>query len=434
MNRQEYLDQVCSLIRFEAVRPQVRKELESHLDEVIEELKSGGKGPQEAAQEAMLRLGPAEQLGQELDRTHRPRFEWSILLITGVLTSLGLLALYGIQSRGLSQTGLSYFNISIISTIMGSLLLLGLSLWDYYKLRPASGKLYGAVIFICILSLFIDATQKRPYLSSDFMPVNLIIATPFLFLVALAGIFSRPGWQWNTRGWGKALILLLIPLCFYFLNASFPACILFVGVSLALVRFSGANWKQTAGLAAIVFSPIIMLFAKPYRLERLTAFLHPGSDSGGQGYVYIQLHSALANVNFFGSSTTSLFHIPNLHDNFIFAYVVCTFGWLVGALVVGLAFALIYRLFKAADSVKDSYGRLLVQGAGFIMTFEFSWNLLMTFGFLPILNIPLPFISFGSSIIFSQMLLLGLVMSAYRRRILEREEDSPLKPVEYDSI
>ncbi|HWP97593.1 MAG TPA: FtsW/RodA/SpoVE family cell cycle protein [Syntrophomonadaceae bacterium] len=425
MNLQEYLDQVCSLIRFREIRPQVRKELESHLDEIIEESLQKGKGQQEAEEEALRRMGPAQQLGQELDQAHRPRFEWSLILISGIFTALGLFTLYSIQSHGLLRSDQPYLSTSLVSTAVGALMLLSLSFWDYAHLRRASGKLYAAAIALLFLSLFTHPQGRGYGIIITFVPVNFIPATPFLLLVSVAGIFSRPSWRWKAREWGKALGLLLIPILFYCLNPSFPSIILFVGGFLTLVRFSGANWKQTLGLAVVVPFITMMFFNKSYQWERLTVFLHPWSNPKGMGYNNIQLHNALYHAKLHGQGAIPLDRIPNFHTDFIFAYLVNAFGWLLGVLVLGLVFLLIIRLFKAAYTIKDYYGRLLSLGSAVMIMMEFAWNLLMTFGLLPIIDIPLPFISYGGTLFISQMLLLGLVMSAYRRRDLEREGDCP---------
>ncbi|RYD05768.1 hypothetical protein N752_07700 [Desulforamulus aquiferis] len=83
-------------------------------------------------------------------------------------------------------------------------------------------------------------------------------------------------------------------------------------------------------------------------------------------------------------------NLPEFHTDLVFSYLVYTFGWVVGAVVIISALALLIIMASVAKQVKDSYGFLLVSGLTSILALHFIWNIFMTVGFAPISGINLP--------------------------------------------
>ncbi|MPM22627.1 putative peptidoglycan glycosyltransferase FtsW [bioreactor metagenome] len=108
--------------------------------------------------------------------------------------------------------------------------------------------------------------------------------------------------------------------------------------------------------------------------------------------------------------------IPNLHTDFIFTYIVYTFGWVAAAVLITLIVAFILKIINVAKTTKNPYGKLIVSGFIAILTTEFLLNIGMNFGIAPIMGISLPFMSFGGSQLLINMTIVGLILSVYRRK------------------
>jgi hypothetical protein len=93
----QFLDSVCRHVRAKQLHGDIKDELVAHLDELVEENLDSGKSEKEAVNLAVARMGEPEQIGRELDHTHRPRTDWGMLLLIAILSGLGLLAMYNVQ-------------------------------------------------------------------------------------------------------------------------------------------------------------------------------------------------------------------------------------------------------------------------------------------------------------------------------------------------
>ncbi|EQB89536.1 cell division protein FtsW (lipid II flippase) [Clostridium punense] len=110
--------------------------------------------------------------------------------------------------------------------------------------------------------------------------------------------------------------------------------------------------------------------------------------------------------------------IPNLHTDFLFTYIVYTFGWIAAAILITLIVVFILKIITVAKVTKNAYGKLIVSGFIAVLTTEFLLNIGMNFGIAPIVGISLPFMSFWCSQLLINMTIVGLILSVYRRKDL----------------
>ncbi|ABO48861.1 peptidoglycan biosynthesis protein, FtsW/RodA/SpoVE family [Desulforamulus reducens MI-1] len=163
---------------------------------------------------------------------------------------------------------------------------------------------------------------------------------------------------------------------------------------------------------------VFALFQESYRLNRLLTFINPHNDPMGSGYIYIQSIEAIKSAGLWGQGFTFSGNLPEIHTDLIFSYMVYTFGWVAGAIVIMLALALIAIMTGVFRQIKDKFGKLLVAGLTSILGLHFLCNILMTVGFAPISGISLPFFSYGGSQTVINMAMMGVVLSIYRRKNL----------------
>ncbi len=170
-----------------------------------------------------------------------------------------------------------------------------------------------------------------------------------------------------------------------------------------------------------VFVQVVYEKLPMYQQKRITTFLDPNNDPLGAGYNVIQAKVAIGSGGLLGKgflhgTQTQLNFIPKQWTDFIFCVPGEEFGF-VGALVVfGLFAVLLFHGVKLASTAKNKFGSLVAIGVTALLTFHVLVNIGMTMGLMPVIGIPLPFLSYGGSSLCSYMIMAGLLMNVYANR------------------
>lgn len=420
---QEYVDMVCAQIKYSEVHEDIKSELENHIVEMTEEYISQGISEGEAIDKALCQMGDAVTIGRQLNETHKARPEWSLLVLTVLFVSFGLITIYFIETKGaLYSAPSSMFLRSLISSLLGICAAVFLYFFDYRKIEKYSKYIY---IITLLLLIFTDLKGRpvrgMPWISIGPLHMNFISICSYLFVIALAGILVSLNWD-NLKEILYALILIIIPLFFILVSRSFSDTVTYSAVIIALTLVSAMKSKLKFILPGLLAGSGIGLFAlylinEPYRMARFFFFIHPDRDPSGMGYIYLQLSKVIHSAGPLGQGFTFQPKVmPEVHTDFIFSYITYTFGWAAAAIFIILAAAYIIRLGRTALVIKNDYGKVLISGFTAIIATEFLWNILMTLGLAPISGVSLPFISYGGSQLIMNMTSLGLILGIYRRK------------------
>ena len=204
------------------------------------------------------------------------------------------------------------------------------------------------------------------------------------------------------------------------------------GLTFLMVIMAGLPRKQlllligtVAGLAAC------LALAAPYRLQRLKYWLDPWLDAGGAGYQGVQAQLAIGSGGFWGSNwdyaASKYFHLPEAHTDFAFAFF-CHENGLLGAVLLILIFMLLAWAFVAITlNAKDLRAFLVSAGVTFLVIGQSFVNMAMVCGNMPIIGVPLAFISYGGTFMLVNMVCVGLILSVYdeEERAAELAAQSP---------
>jgi rod shape determining protein RodA len=158
---------------------------------------------------------------------------------------------------------------------------------------------------------------------------------------------------------------------------------------------------------------------KSYQLTRFTSFLHPSADLAGAGYNAAQAKIAVGSGGMFG---TGLFHgsivagnyVPAQQTDFIFTVAGEELGFVGTITIVALLFIVVVRAARIAVRTDDLFGVLIASGVAIWFAFQSFVNIGMTIGIMPITGLPLPFVSYGGSAIFADMIAIGMLQSVRR--------------------
>jgi cell division protein FtsW len=163
---------------------------------------------------------------------------------------------------------------------------------------------------------------------------------------------------------------------------------------------------------------LLLTIVEPYRMARLTSFLHPSSDTEGAGFQAAQAKIAMGSGGLFGvgigNGVMKAYYLPEAHTDMISAVIGEELG-LVGILgVVGLFGMFGFAGLRIAQKAKDNYGKILVAGLTSMVLITAAINLFAVMGLAPLTGVPLPFISYGNSALLSCLFAVGLILNVAR--------------------
>lgn len=188
-------------------------------------------------------------------------------------------------------------------------------------------------------------------------------------------------------------------------------------------RFMGTLAAAFSGGAVAVFSFLIFRVLEPYQVARLLSFTNPGAEEfrQGVGFHLVQSKAAIGSGGVWGQgfmegTQTQGAYVPEQSTDFIFSVIGEEFG-LVGALIVLALFAfLLLRLVKLGADTKHPFAGILAAGAVGVYLLHIFINIGMATGLLPVIGIPLPFLSYGGSALLGHTTLMALILGLHMRK------------------
>ena len=346
-------------------------------------------------------------------------FDWLLLGSVLLLLTLGLAALYSIATGADSPDYLN-FKKQIIFACIGLAVMLIASFFDYRVWENYSYFFYAICVVLLIGVLFFGRTIRGTtgwysVAGFNFQPVEL---AKIGLLAILAWFLSRrPQAVHDLRtfllsGATMALLFVLVVL-----QPDFGSAIMLFAMWLVLVVLSGAQWKHLAVVAGLVLIALafswVFLF-QDYQKDRINSFFDPQADPYGRGYHVRQAVTAVGAGGLLGrglgfGSQSQLKFIPASETDFIFAVIAEELGFLGVSLMLSLWGLIFFRLYRAAQRVRDGFGMLFILGVSALFLAHITVNIGMNIGLLPVTGISLPFVSYGGSFLVVSLVLVGMV-------------------------
>jgi rod shape determining protein RodA len=359
--------------------------------------------------------------------------DWLLVAVVAGLSAIGTLLVWSATQPGLIAAGAdprTYLKKQLLWVVIGLVLMFGVSFVDTRQLRSWAPLAYGATLLglLAVLSpIGSDINGAHAWISlpagfqvepSEFAKIALILIIATVFTPARGG----------TPGIRSVLVALACAAPLIGLVVIEPAlgvALVLVVVTGTLIVLSGARLRIIAALAAIVTVGIAaaggLHVLKSYQLTRFTSFLHPSADLAGAGYNAAQAKIAVGSGGMFGHG---LFHgqlvagnfVPSQQTDFIFTVAGEELGFVGTITIVVLLGIVIIRALRIATRADDLFGMLVASGIAIWFVFQSFVNIGMTIGIMPITGLPLPFLSYGGSAVFADMMAIGLLQSVHRRR------------------
>ena len=360
----------------------------------------------------------------ELKNQHR-HLDYGLLLAVIICSAVSSLLIYSIHAnKVLESVGASYYRTQIISALMGLFAALVISLINYKKLARL-WFLYVPVSVVLVLLTFTGLGYKRAddqaWLNLGFIQIQPSEVLKLAFILSFAYHLSRVEENMN-KPVHMALLCLhgLVPIALVGGQGDYGTAIVFGFIFAAMIISAKISWKYLAAAPVLLAAALVFLWnfvLKSDHKNRIEVLLHPGTDPEGLEY---QQDLGLAALNKGGFLGIGLFgdkneyiSVPEIHNDFILSYAGMVFGF-VGA--VGLLAILAYICLKIlADSriAKDNLGKFICMGTFGLMLAHCIMDIGMVLKVMPVIGIPLPFLSAGGTAMVSMYVAIGLVLSTY---------------------
>jgi cell division protein FtsW (lipid II flippase) len=419
--KQIFLNEVSNQIRSNEAKSYVANELDFHLKETKRIWMEKGLSESEAEEKAVEQMGSPTKLGIQMNKLHRPKVDWWLVILLTTALGLGFLPMV---SLGYMEDW-HYIIYKILIVLIGVTATVGVMLVDYRKWKKLGWLFYTIGILLLVILMFFSNVMINgtPLLKLGPITIESLMALPFFYL-AWASFFNNE----ELRIW-QFLLLFASPILLFLAVASIPTLYLYfvmVFVMLWWSKFSKkVKWIVSTGtFGSIILTCIIVWpFIKPYQLERLLAFIEPEKYSHGAGFMILKSQELMEKAgwfgwfNGFGQPRIGEF-IPEAHTNFVFVSFTYSYGWLFGVLLVTILLLFAARMIAIHPKIKDSYGKLLLIGGVALYGIQLLSNISMVLGFFPLTSVSLPFISYGLMPTVLNAILIGVVLSVYRRKDL----------------
>jgi len=314
---------------------------------------------------------------------------------------------------------------------VGMLFLVGVWLIDYTAYKSWTGPLMILLSFLIISPRIPGLGSTAKGATSWLQVAGVTLFQPsepakLLFIVIMAAVIAEFGGK--IEKWPdvmKVAAYVAWPFLLILLQPDLGTGLVFIMISMGMLLVGGLKGRWFAVAAAMIAVVAVVGLTTPllatYQKDRLLVFIDPTRDPKGAGYNLAQSKIAIGAGGMTGTGTqggtqSRLNFIPERHTDFIFSVLGEQFGFLGAMMLVGLYLALLAAALSISASSRDLYGALIAAGLLSMWLFQILENIGMTIGIMPITGIPLPFMSYGSSFMVTNLAGVGILLSIWSRR------------------
>src|ERR1700729_2321386 len=359
------------------------------------------------------------------------KYDWVLLVAVVGLSLIGTLLVYSATQP--SADPRSYLVKQLINVALGLILMVAVSLLDYRQIRLLAPIVYAVAVLglVAVLSpLGTTVSGAKAWINlpagfqvepSEFAKIGLVLVMAVVF-----GELRDSGRVPGPKNAAGVLALALVPVVLVEREPALGVIILLLLMTFGMIALSGLRLRWVAGLVVVgggaraVLAVFKLHLLRAYQLDRLTAFLHPGADPTGTGYETIHSKIMIGSGGLFGTGflhgplVTASF-VPNQQTDFIFSVAGEEVGFVGCAVIIALLGLLIFRALRIATRADDQFGLLAASGIALWFGLQAFINIGMTIGIMPVTGLPLPFVSYGGSAMFADMIAIGVLQSVHRR-------------------
>lgn len=366
---------------------------------------------------------------------------WPLLVVVALLLVFGSLMVH--SATAFLAAGAALFRRQLLGIVLGLIALVAAWAFDYRRLSAYVGPLIllDALLIISPRIPGIGATAKgatswlaiggfRLFQPSE--PAKLVTIVLLAAVIAqYKGVLEKP------RDVARVVGIIALVLGLILLQPDLGTGMVFIAIGAGMLLIGGlkGRWFAILGFSSVLLIAALFMtnvavksltgrdvVFKQYQIDRLMVFVDPNRDPGGAGYNLEQSKIAVGSGQLTGTglravnTQSTLRFLPEPHTDFIFSVTGEELGFLGALALLALYLALLVTSLEISAQSRDLFGSLIVAGVISMWTFQILENIGMTLGLMPITGIPLPFMSFGSSFMITNLAAVGMLLSVWTRR------------------
>ncbi len=349
-----------------------------------------------------------------------------LLLITLSIMAVGIATIHSATIDAVNQRAVG----QLLNMCVALVIMWVVARMPPQKLMGFAIPLYvlGVILLIAVFLFGIKVNGAKRWLSigiTRIQPSEIMkIAMPLM----LAWYFHKYEATLNFRHYLVATLLLGVPFALIAKQPDLGTALLVGGAGFYVIFFAGLPWKIIFGLitAGGAAAPFLWTMLHDYQKKRILTLIDPTTDPLGSGYHIIQATIAIGSggpigKGYLNGTQTHLEFIPEKHTDFIFAVYSEEWGLLGNLVLLVLYTLLIGRGLQIASGAPTTFSRLLA-GAITLGFFTYAFiNMGMVSGILPVVGVPLPFMSYGGTALVTLFLGIGILMSIHTHRMLVKK-------------
>lgn len=357
-------------------------------------------------------------------------YDYWLLINVGLLLAVGLLMVTSasiVVSDKLFHSPFHFFFHQLFYVFLGLVLAvvvtrIPLSFWE-----QNGGYLLLLSAFLLVLVLVPGIGRQingsRRWLGAGPFGIEVSELAKFAVIIYLSGYLVRRQREViaSFSGFLKPMVILCMLAFLLLMEPDFGATTVIMATSLGMMFLAGARLRPFIILVIVIAVGMALLAVlSPYRLLRLTTFLHPWADQFNSGYQLTQSLIAFGRGGIFGvglgNSIQKLFYLPEAHTDFLFAVLAEELGLIGQLAVIGLFVLLVGRIFSLAQSAAKKrylFASYVAYGCGLWIAMQALINIGVNAGMLPTKGLTLPFMSYGGSGILLNLVTVGVLLRIY---------------------
>jgi rod shape determining protein RodA len=300
--------------------------------------------------------------------------------------------------------------------------------FDYQELHSWNYPFYGLIILLLIIAFVAgdSAGGAQRWINLGFFKLQPSEPAKLMLVVTLASYYSRKEINdgYAIKDLFIPVLLTGIPFVLILLEPDLGTALMLGIIFVSMTVFVKLKMSTYGIMGGLAFAAVLLAWEKllkPYQKQRIQTFLNPENDPMGHGYQILQSKIAVGSGGKFGKGYLEgtqghLHFLPERHTDFAFSVWGEEWGFVGSVIFIGAYFFLLLWGLNVAMYAKDRFGVLLAYGVVMLIFWQAVINLFMIMGFLPVVGIPLPLVSYGGSSLLTTMLGLGLLMNVRIRR------------------
>lgn len=379
------------------------------------------------------------------------RIDWILIILIVLLAIVSVVSISSAMTSGQYATDFSTRQMAFYA--LGFVLALILMLIPFKFIKNYTWILYTLGVLSLVILYVAPVSSITPIINGakswyqfGFFSIQPSEFMKIIYILTMAYVISQHNKYKLTTALSMDLRLLLklilvsiLPMLFILLQNDLGTVLVMIAIFLGLVVVSGISWwlivptltiaisTGTALILGILYRPDLLeryLGIHTYQLERIYSWITPEAFQSGSGFQLTNSLIAIGSGGITGKGyTEGIIYIPENHTDFIFTIIGEEFGFIGATVVLLVLFMLIMHLIRMAFIVKDSFASYFIIGYLALLVFHIFQNIGMTIQLVPITGLPLPFISYGGSGLWSNMLAVGIMLSIYFHHVSKHSKN-----------